>query len=112
MWKSAGWGVFSDSIPSSKSHPNQWTCHYARGESETLDAVWEAVRHRIPVPEVDHPLGCHRRRVADRICSRGIVIRLVTGCSWEVAEWSLDGQVSDTTLRTRRDEWVRSRDLR
>jgi len=24
--------------------------------SETLDAVWEAVRHRIPVPEVDHPL--------------------------------------------------------
>lgn len=75
-------------------------------DPETLDAVWEAVRGRIPVREVDHPLGCHRPRVPDRVCFRGIVIRLVTGCSWEVAEWLLDGEASDTTLRTRRDEWV------
>ncbi len=35
-----------------------------------------------------------------------MIIRLVTGCSWVTAEALLDCEVSDTTLRRRRDEWV------
>lgn len=70
-----------------------------------IDAVWAAIeplipRHR-PKP---HPLGCHRRRISDRICFEGILRRLVTGCSWDVA-----GRISgagETTLRRRRDEWI------
>lgn len=57
-------------------------------------------------PDDTHPLGCHRRRAPDRLCSRGILIRLVTGSSWVDIEATLDHQVSDTTLRTRRDEWI------
>jgi transposase len=49
-------------------------------------------------------LGCHRRRISDRICFEGILRRLVTGCSWDVAgRTSLAGE---TTLPRRRDEWV------
>ena len=36
----------------------------------------------------------------------GILVRLVTGCSWVTAERLLGGVVSDTTLRARRDEWI------
>ncbi len=40
------------------------------------------------------------------VCVRGILIRLVTGASWVDIEAILDHQVSDTTLRARRDEWI------
>jgi hypothetical protein len=40
------------------------------------------------------------------LCFRGILIRLVTGASWVDIEAILDHQVSDTTLRARRDEWI------
>ena len=51
-------------------------------------------------------MGGHRPRICDRICFQGILIRLVTGCSWVSAEHLLGGAVSDTTLRARRDEWT------
>lgn len=74
---------------------------------EVVDAVWSAVEAHLPSPAPDaHPLGCHRRRVADRDCFWGILVRLVTGCSWVDVEALLGGVVSDTTLRARRDEWV------
>jgi transposase len=76
-------------------------------DSEVVDAVWAAVEALIPVPAVDeHPLGCHRPRVPDRVCFQGILIRLVTGCAWVDVERLLGNQVSDTTLRDRRDEWI------
>ena len=75
-------------------------------EPEVVNAVWEAVKHLIPQPEDNHPLGCHRRRVPDRVCFEGILIRLILGCSWQTAERLLDYAVSDTTLRDRRDEWT------
>jgi transposase len=76
-------------------------------DPEVVDAVWAGVEPLLPVPvEVEHPLGCHRRRVPDRLCFEGILIRLVTGCAWVDAEALLGGQVSDTTLRARRDEWI------
>ena len=75
-------------------------------EPEVVDAVWAAIEPLIPPPPKTHPLGCHRRRVADRLCFWGILVRLVTGCSWTTAEALLEYQVSDTTLRARRNEWV------
>ena len=75
-------------------------------DPEVVDALWEAVEPLIPPPVSAHPLGCHRPRIADRVCLAGIVVRLATGCSWEDAERLLGGTVSDTTLRGRRDEWI------
>jgi len=74
-------------------------------ERDVQDAVWTAIEPLLPDPP-DHPLGCHRPRIDDRLCFRGILIRLVTGASWVDIESILDFAVSDTTLRTRRDEWI------
>lgn len=67
--------------------------------------VFETIKALIPPPRV-HPLGCHRRRVPDKVCFAGILLRLVTGASWETIEYSLGYTVSDTTLRARHKEWV------
>ena len=75
-------------------------------DPEVKDAVWAAIEGLIPGVVDCHPLGCHRARVPDRVCFEGILIRLVTGCSWEDAERLNGCLVSDTTLRERRDEWV------
>jgi transposase len=75
-------------------------------ETDVVDAVWAAVEPLLPTSVDEHPLGCHRRRVPDRVCFRGMLIRLTTGSSWVDVEASLEHQVSDTTLRARRDEWI------
>ena len=77
-------------------------------EPEVFDAVFEQVEALLPRSPDDHPLGCHRPRVPDRICLWAMLVRLVTGCSWVVAERLLGGMVSDTTLRARRDEWIKA----
>lgn len=74
-------------------------------EREVVDAVYAAIEPLLPEPPT-HPLGCHRPRVPDRVCFWGILIRLVTGASWVDIEAILQYQVSDTTLRARRDEWI------
>lgn len=72
-----------------------------------VNVVWAAVEPLIPVHRSGpHPLGCHRRRISDRVCFEGILVRLVTGCSWDVAG-RISG-VGETTLRRRRDEWTRA----
>jgi transposase len=75
-------------------------------DPEVVDAVWAAIEPLLPEPIDEHPLGCHRARIPDRVCFEGILIRLVTGCAWVDAEVLLAWAVSDTTLRARRDEWV------
>jgi transposase len=76
-------------------------------DPEVVDAVWEAVEALLPAAASDeHPLGCHRGRIPDRVCFEGILVRLVTGCAWVDVESLLGGVVSDTTLRARRDEWI------
>lgn len=75
-------------------------------DPEVVDAIWAAIEPLLPPPPRTHPLGCHRPRVPDQLCFRGILLRLVTGASWVDIEAILDHQVSDTTLRTRRDEWI------
>lgn len=75
-------------------------------DREVIDVLWAAIEPLLPPPDRSHPLGCHRRRVSDRLCLRAFVIRLVTGASWVDIESILDHQVSDTTLRARRDDWI------
>jgi transposase len=75
-------------------------------EPEVVDVVWAAVEPLLPAQVETHPWGCHRPRVPDRLCFWGFLIRLVTGASWVDVEAILEHRVSDTTLRTRRDEWI------
>ena len=71
-----------------------------------VDATWAAIEPLLPEVVDEHPLGCHRARVPDRLCFWGILIRLTTGSSWVAVEAILEYRVSDTTLRARRDEWI------
>lgn len=75
-------------------------------DPEVVDVIWQAVEPLVPVPEETHPLGCHRPRAANRDCFEVMLVRLVTGCSWEDAERLTKHRVSDTTARVRRDEWI------
>jgi transposase len=75
-------------------------------EPDVVDAVFAAVEPLLPRTRDDHPLGCHRPRVSDRLCFWGLLVRLTTGSSWVDIEALLGHQVSDTTLRARRDEWI------
>jgi len=74
-------------------------------DPRVVDAVWAAVQgHLPPRPPDTHPLGCHRPRVPDRDCFTGILLRLVTGCTWDVAARLTPA--GETTLRNRRTEWL------
>ena len=75
-------------------------------EPEVVEAIWQTVEPLIPRPVDRHPLGCHRARASDRLCLWGVLVRLVTGASWVDVEAVLGHQVSDTTLRARRDAWI------
>ncbi len=75
-------------------------------QPRVVDAVFSALEGRIPRMVDHHPLGCHRVRTSDRKCFFGMLVRLVTGCSWDVA-----GRITNTsesTLRRRRDEWMKA----
>jgi len=74
-------------------------------DPRVVDAVWAAVEgHLPPRPPDTHPLGCHRPRVPDRDCFTAILLRLVTGCSWDVA--ARFTPAGETTVRNRRTEWL------
>jgi transposase len=72
-------------------------------QSYFTEPIWEQFSALLPEREVDHPLGCHRPRIPDRIVFEKLVQVLVFGCAyWRIA----DEECSDTTLRRRRDEWI------
>lgn len=98
--------MISGFMPSGNTHPTGGGIILRALEPEVANAVWEAIEALIPERDETHPFGCHRPRIPDRLCLQGILIRLVTGCSWGSAEHLLGGAASDTTLRARRDEWV------
>jgi transposase len=51
-----------------------------------------------------HPLRCHRRRISDRIVFDKLLQVLRFGCSYQGIA---DTTCSATTIRTRRDEWIK-----
>ena len=68
-----------------------------------IEPIWEQFAVLLPERIVDHPLGCHRPRVPDRVVFEKLVQVLVFGCAyWRIA----DEGCSATTLRRRRDEWI------
>lgn len=80
-------------------------------EPEFMDLVYRLIADRLPVPRRHRYGGC-RKRIPNQTCFTGLFIRFVTGCAWETSErlLAMTGgiTVSDTTLRSRRDEWVRA----
>ena len=75
-------------------------------DPEVKAIVWQAFEPLIPTPVDHHPLGRHRRRKSNYDCFCVLLVREVTGCSFEDAERLCGNRVSDTTVRSRRDEWV------
>ncbi len=68
-----------------------------------IEPIFEQFEALLPEREADHPLGCHRPRIPDRVVFEKLVQVLVFGCAyWRIA----DGLCSATTLRRRRDEWI------
>lgn len=71
--------------------------------SSVIEPLWCQFAALLP-PIIDsHPLGCHRRRVSDRVVFDKLVARLVLGGAYAK---HADASVSATTLRARRDEWI------
>jgi transposase len=71
--------------------------------SSIIEPIWTQFRELIP-PVIDaHPLGCHRRRIPDRVVFDKLVQVLVLGAAYAKIA---DGSCSATTLRHRRDEWI------
>ena len=68
-----------------------------------IEPIWEQFRVLLPERKTNHPLGCHRPRIPDRVVFEKLIQVLVFGCAyWRIAEEGC----SATTLRRRRDEWI------
>jgi len=68
-----------------------------------IEPIWEQFCALLPERDVDHPLGCHRPRIPDRVVFEKLLQVLVFGCAyWRIS----DERCSATTLRRRRDEWI------
>ena len=68
-----------------------------------IKPIWEQFRALLPERKVDHPLGCHPRRIPDQLVFEKLLQILVFGCAyWRIA----DESCSATTLRRRREEWI------
>jgi transposase len=73
-----------------------------------LEPLWDqcaALLADRPVYDPAHPLGCHRRRIPDRIVFEKLLQVLRFGCSYEAIA---DSSCSATTIRSRRDEWIKA----
>jgi transposase len=71
------------------------------------EPLWDQFAALLPAREIyvaTHPLGCHRQRIPDRIVFDKLVQVLRFGCSYQSIA---DTTCSATTIRARRDEWIR-----
>ena len=68
-----------------------------------IEPIWQQLSALLPRTKADHPLGCHRPRIPDRVVFEKLVQVLVFGCAYERIA---DESCSATTLRRRRDEWI------
>jgi transposase len=49
-----------------------------------IEPIWEQFRALLPERrETNHPLGCHRLRISDRVAFDKLVEVLVFGCAYE-----------------------------
>lgn len=71
-----------------------------------LEPLWDQFAAILPVREgysVSHPLGCHRRRVSDRVVFEHVVLALVHGSGYERIA---SPGCSDRTSRCRVTQWA------
>jgi transposase len=71
------------------------------------EPLWDQFVGLLPersVYDPGHPLGCHRPRISDRIVFDKMLQLLWFGCSYQAIA---DSTCSATTIRGRRDEWIR-----
>ena len=73
--------------------------------SSILEPLWVQIAALLPDRQVHHPLGCHRPRIPDRLVFDKLIQILVFGCGYRRIA---DASCSATTLRRRRDEWIRA----
>jgi transposase len=72
-------------------------------EPYLIEPIWEQFRALLPERKTNHPLGCHRLRIPERVVFDKLVEVLVFGCAYERIA---DASCSESTLRRRRDEWI------
>ena len=73
-----------------------------------LEPLWDQFSALLPDrPAYDpaHPLGCHRPRIPDRIVFEKLIQVLRFGCPYAAIA---DSTCGATTIRERRDEWIRA----
>ena len=67
------------------------------------EPIWQQFEALLPERETNHPLGCHRSRIPERVVFEKLVQVLVFGCAYHRIA---DASCSESTLRRRRDEWI------
>jgi transposase len=68
-----------------------------------IEPIWQQFEALLPERRTDHPLGCHRSRIPERVIFEKLVQVLVFGCAYQRIA---DASCSESTLRRRRDEWI------
>lgn len=68
-----------------------------------IEPIWQQFSALLPDHHADHPLGCHRSRIPERVVFEKLVQVLVFGCAYERIA---DASCSESTLRRRHDEWI------
>lgn len=68
-----------------------------------IEPIWGQFEALLAERRTDHPLGCHRPRIPDRVVFEKLVEVLVFGCAYYRIS---DETCSESTLRRRRDEWI------
>jgi len=68
-----------------------------------IEPIWQQFKDLLPKHRTDHPLGCHRSRVPERVVFEKLVQVLVFGCTYERIA---DECCSESTLRRRYNEWI------
>jgi transposase len=72
-------------------------------EPYLIEPIFEQFKALLPERETNHPLGCHRSRVPERVVFEKLVQILVFGCAYHRIA---DDSCSESPLRRRRDEWI------
>jgi hypothetical protein len=68
-----------------------------------IEPIREQFAALLPEREINHPLGCHKPHVPDRVVFEKLIQVLVFGCAYHRIA---DESCSETTFRRRRDEWI------
>ena len=81
---------------------------HARLAASLLEPIWDQFAVLLPQRDsvtTSHPLGCHRRRIANRVVFEHVVAALVHGTGYErIASQGC----SDRTIRRRVREWAQA----